>query len=515
MAQQNIGIRVGKPEIDSVVVVGCSLTGVDIVISVDGVGSFTITPSQLGTDHTPDQAGFVGNVTITGLSAYTKYTYTATQGNNSVSGYFWTAPDADDDFILMPITCDNNTSLSGSASGGYPQVRAIAEANPNKAVYFAHIDDHYGYPDLNQVDDGGIYVTSGGNAAHNTALVFDYALGVFAAFGLYGSANAYCTWGQDADRIWCMQNIPVLPQWGDHDCGVNEMGWAVDPTDNTGTPSPLTQFTNAKAVWDAFLLPLQGAAISTGTNAWEHTLGCIKLIAPDGITNGSGDGTGTTKPTGDVYGSTQVTDIINSCDDSIPFKMLLMQYGIRYKLDPPTAQSSGAQNPIGGNEGFTTPIAAHADYAQMMTDVGGLMTKSSCNGRSGVLIAVHGDYHVAEVARNANTQGTNDEWFYSINVGTINGSVNFNTAPLTAGDSADGSVIEYIEGTLGNSNWWVVPFYVYGSRDIKEIEVNFMDKNGATLWNKKFTERSMNDAIDVYFNVNANGSGSDVGGLGL
>lgn len=39
------------------------------------------------------------------------------------------------------------------------------------------------------------------------------------------------------------------------------------------------------------------------------------------------------------------------------------------------------------------------------------------------------------------------------------------------------------------------------------------DKLDALQWSGKFTERSMNEAVDIDFNVKANGSGSDSAGL--
>lgn len=520
MGQQTIGIRFGKPTANSIAVVGCSLSSGNITVTVNGA-STTITLSQLGTDHTADQAGFVGDATISGLTAYTKYNYTATQGSNSVSGYFWTAPESDDDFILIPITCDNNTSNGGVPAGGYSKVKSIAAENPGKGVYFLHIDDHLGYLDSNLVDDGGIYAVSDPIGPTNTAKVFDYALGAFAAFGLYGeSGNAYCTWGHNADRIWCMQNIPVLCQWGDHDAGDDDMGWDIDPAGAGGPPTAADKYTNCKSVYDAFCQPFAGTDIDgANSKAWEHGLGCIKIIAPDGITQASGDGgtpAQTDMPT-TVFGSTQIGNLITACDDEdYQFKIMPMMYGIRYLDDNGHEFNDGAQHAIGGNPTFTggAPTAAHADYAELFTDAGGLMTKASCNGRQGVFMTVHGDWHGAKVVRNRSTAGANDEWFYSISVGTINGCVNFETSGITVDTPVDESTPEMVDGTALGHDWWVVPFYVYGSREIKEIEISFLDKDGTELWLRKFTARSMNDAVAIDANVSANGS-SGVSGAGL
>lgn len=544
MGQQAFGIRFGAPAASSINVVGCSLTAGSITVSVDGVGDTAITITEIGTDNTPtqDRAGYVGNATISGLAPYTKYTYTATQGSTSYTGHFWTAPAATDDFILFGITCDNNGSVmpgDGTPPGGYKYLREIAEANPTKGCYIAHIDDHLGYTDASTIDDSagtGHVCTS--IPAKTSSLEYDYALSAFAAFGLYSeSVNAEGLFGQHEDYIWCMRNIPCLCQWGDHDCGDNEMGWQYDPTDNTTVsrdPSPKTAFDNSTAVWNAFLDPFRGTAIDAGNSeAWAHTLGCVKIIAPDGISKGSGDGTAgvgdRARPT-TIFGNTQVDNVITACDDSsVPFKILLMMYGIRYLDDhnPITAQNSGAQNPLGGNEVDLTasailPQAAHPEYARLFTDASSLMTKATCNGRDGVLFTLHGDDHKGLVLRNRNDQGTNQEWFWSFNAGTITGSQNFGQDAV-AGDIVDGT--EMKAGSIFDGDFsalgrlWYLRLDVYGSRPLKEVEIRSfqgarnLSLDPVLLWAGKFVEkRGGNDAHDL--DVDLSFISSSGGGIG-
>lgn len=531
--QQDFGVRFGRPDLNSLVVVAKSLVSGSVTVEVAGQ-TVTVELTAIGTDapighpYYEKQAGFVGSKTISGLETYKFYSYTATQNGNSFSATTITAPAIDDDFIVIPITCDNIESVNAHQDGvgGYTQIRAIAEANPTKGVYLLHIDDHYGYMDYCALDDAttgatGHKVTAA--TASDGDTVYDFSLGAFAAFGLFSeTGNAYCTKPQDDDRQWCMRNLPVLPSMGDHDAGADDMGWNIDPS-----VAGLSKFTNSQVVWNAFLAPFQGDNLLANTQAWSHTLGCLKIVAPDAISLARGQATtGVALPTGDLYSSAQVVKLIEALDDSeVPFKILSMANGIRYMqdTDPVTEFNAGAQHAIGGNSGFVRyPAVAHADYAQLMTDVGGLMTKSSCNGKMGVLISVHGDHHMAKVVEHKNTDGVNDEWFYGVNVGTINGSVNFDSSVVTVGTAVNGSTPMMADGVYDPTNvdnsghrWWVVPFSVYGSREIKEIEVDFMDYQGTTLWNKKFTERSMNDAIDVDFNVSEKGSSGSESGVGI
>jgi len=445
--------------------------------------------------------------------------------------YFWTAPRIDDDYIIIPITCDNNSSLTGGSPvvGGWSQVRAIAEANPDKAVYLMHVDDILGYNDTFSIDDGNVdgYVSP---QSDYDGWEYGYALASLAAYGLFDSTNAdtfsapYIDWGQQADRRWCYRNCPMLPQKGDHDSGHNEMSWDIVKTDDVtsitgGLATPKKAYDNSKVVYDAFLKPLQGASIQnldTGANHWHHTLGCLKIVSMDAMTNGSGDAVKNeawTRPT-DIFGANQVADSIAQMDVVLPFKMMPFANGIRYvgaddphpsaPLPPGTAHKNrlGAQNPFGDNpsvgDGLGSSIPAHAEYRQLFTNAGGLMDLDNTNGTDGVFFTVHGDWHSSKVTYNHSNTGDFDESFTSISVGTINGSVNFyGSAWDVPGNTFDGSTIDYADGGLFSNEWWVCPLFVYGSRAIPEIEAVVYDMNNNVLWNKKFVANSGNQAKPI------------------
>jgi hypothetical protein len=517
--QQKIGVRCGRPEKTSITFIVCSLSSSDITIVVDGQ-VHTVPVSAIGTDQpvVRAQAGYIGNVMIGGLSPYTKYTYKVYQDDFIVSNddkgkpfYFWTAPELDDDFIVVPVTCDNNTSLTNGTAvvGSWAEIRKIAEANPSKGVYIMHVDDILGYNDAYAMDDGQAdYVSSELSGASYGGWEYDYALGAMSAYGLYDSSSAtptwaeYIEWGQQADRVWCYRNCPMLPQKGDHDSGHNEMSWDIDRTDNVTlidgkTVTAFKDYEGSLPVYDAFLKPLQGASIrnaDVNANHWHHTLGCLKIISMEAMTNGSGDavdGVSPTRPT-NIFGANQVSDSIDQCDVVIPFKMLPFANGIRYVADlfggDAHKNQLGSQNPFGDNPSIAGGIPAHAEYRQLFTNAGGLMDLDNTNGVNGVMFTVHGDWHSAKVQRNQSTTGVNNEDFYSINVGTVNGSVNF-AGELIPLATFDGSTVEMSAGAqqFGNE-WWYTPMYVYGSRPTKEIEVEFKDMNGNMLWNKKFVE---------------------------
>lgn len=492
MPQQSLALRWGYSDGTTIKVVAHSLSSADVVVTVSGVSPVTFS-SMTGVGTVTPLAGkteafFAEGKTISGLSAFTTYTYTAVQGANSITGSFTTTPSINDDFAFFVGTCDNISSLGGSSPGMYEHIRSYMQTSGNLPVVgLLHLDDHYGYMDFNGVDDSagtGHKITAGDTYAYETATDYNYALGAGAALGLYSaSGNAFCTDGHDADRVWCMQNLPVWPQKGDHDCGKNEMGWST-ATDGVGLPS--TQYDNSLLVWNAILKPLQPPAIDgSNSNAWGATFGPVYIAAMDGITQASGDGTDYTAAPADLFGSTQISSVLSAMNNSSPFKILGLSNGIRYlNADNPHDYTDGAQN----------PIELHAtEYPALFTDAGSLMGMNATNGAGGTFFTMHGDYHGLKAQKNERANGTNAEWFYSFNVGTLTGATNF---PKIAADTVyNGSTVEYSEGVLNNHDYWCARVEVYGSRYPRECHVILMDKTGADVWSKKFVSpRGGNDA---------------------
>lgn len=486
MTQQLIGVRPGYATTTTCEVVVCSLNSGNAVITINNI-PFAVTMSQIGTDapvghpFNGAQAGYVGSVQITGLSAFTRYNYTCDQAGNRVTGSFLTAPSDTDDFSFFIGTCDNNTSLGGQAAGFWPQIRAYMEADgslPTAGILF--IDDH-GYWDFNSMNDSGgtgHYMTAGTtSAAVDGFKVYDYALGALGNFGLFeDSSDDYVAWGQDTDRVWCTRNLNYWPQWGDHDCGKGNIGWSVAKSGDD-----LTRFNNSGTVWTAFMDPLQPPAIDgVNSNAWGFTLGCVYIATMDAITNGTGNGDADTAPT-TIYGNTQIDSVLSALNNTSEFKILGIANGIRYTTTTGTGNDRGAQ----------FPLSLHAtEYKRLFTDSGNpessIMENSRTNGTAGTTVVATGDYHNAKVQKNTNTDGTLDELFYSIAMGTINGSTNF-ARPVVSGVS--GVELELAEGNDNGSDFWGCRVDVYGSRHKKELHITMLGPGGEVLWSKKFVHQ--------------------------
>lgn len=502
MAQLTFALRFGYSDGTTMAVVGYSLSSTDIVIALSVGGGVTLNGmAQLGTDDpnlsaTMPEAMFVDSDTLSSLTASTEYSYTATQGANSITGTFRTAPEAADDFSFFVGTCDNVSSLGGDAAGMYTHIKDYMQNGALPTACLIHLDDHYGYVDRNAVDDTagtGHRILESAADARDSATVYDYAVGVAANLGLYSDAgDPYVAGGHDTDRQYVFGNLPVWPQWGDHDLGANNMGWDVAIDGAGGPPTSTTQYTNAKAVWDKVLLPLQPTAIDgANSNAWGANLGCTYIAAMDGVSTASGNGTVEAAPT-TLFGATQIASVLSGLNNTQPFKILGLANGIRYLTEGVgtfTENSSGSQ----------LPIALHAtEYQALFTDNNALMDLPQTNGKQGTFLTVHGDYHGLKMQKNLGTNGTHDEWFYSINSGTLTGAINFKKIPASTTPyeaiAGEISTVEYSDGSPSGTgdnqhNYWALRFDVYGSRYPKELHVYLLDKTNTEVFSRKFVHQ--------------------------
>lgn len=521
-AQVQLGVRTGYATETSCKIVVASLADGDVTIT-GSWGTTTITAANM----VAIGAGFVGNTTITGLSSFTRYNFTATQGAKSTSGSFMTAPAVRDDFSLFFAGCDSHklTGNGGNVTGFWNKVHdyAVNGALETAGVFF--VDDH-GYVDRCVVDDTagtGLAVSDTTNGVQYNANVADYAIGYMAFLGMLGDTEQDAVaWGRDSDRVWCNQNLNYLPQWGDHEF-MNDFGFVC----NAGTAAPISGinptksgadvFAAGKAAWDAFFKPLMPTPLDGGYG-WAMSLGCVNLIAPDGITNATGDwDVGTEIPSdaggqiGTLFGDTQIDAILAYVNaNPKPFNLFGIGYGIRYLEAYSTPGASGVFS-----HGSQGAMYNHVltEYQRLFTGdpavanpQPSLMKSNYTNGVAGSTILLHGDYHHACVLHHQKAAYADNlaENFYSVHLGTINGSTNF-SMPLAEGASYDGTTLEYTSGwtnsTPGNHNYAGMRIDVYGSRSRPELYVTLMDSTGATMWAGKWMARSSNEALDTSYEV--------------
>lgn len=521
-AQVQLGVRTGYATGTTCKISVASLDAGEITVSGSwGVTTFPITPAAVG----EVTVGYTGSAEITGLDEFTRYTFTVTQGAKSSSGSFMTAPGQRDDFSLFFASCDNNTTHgSPYTTGFWDKVHEYVASGALPTVGVMFVDDH-GYVDGNRADDTagtGLMVSGAplGKGAHYYGLVSDYAIAYMCDLGmLQDTENPYVAWGRDADRVWCMQNLNYLPQWGDHEF-TND--FAFDYNKLTATVvgntsvSGIAVWAAGKAAWDAFMQPLMPPVFS-GSYGWAASYGCVNLIALDSITHGDGTWNRTDLPgvgtavINSMFGATQIDALLtwlNTPENQRPFNLFGMCNSVRYLTDN-FSVTPGAVNYIVYNCGAQHPIYDHClpEYQQLVTATGNtppsLMDNPATNGLTGATIWLHGDIHHAAVThhKKAAYTGNAEENFYSVVLGTISGSTNFNM-PIAVGESFGGTELVADSGwTNPEHNYAGTRIDVYGSKSKPELHITLMDSTGATMWAGKWYAKSSNEPVGLAYSL--------------
>ncbi len=517
--QVPIGVRIGYAKAPTAKMVVMSLSNGLITVTCNGV-SYPVAPTATDSDAPGfSPAGYVSVVTLTGLAEFTEYAYTVSQVGNAgqVSGSFRTLPSENDDFCFYFVTCDANALLAEvvhTGHGFYKNIRQqITAPGALPCVGILHVDDH-GYNSNRKFVTG----KPDGLESYNP-MTFNTAYAYCAAwlnhYGLhaspsgssgYGEAdttiNAYANndVGRSPDRVWCMQNLPVWPQWGDWEFW-NDIGMDF-PTTNPGVPNGYHKTYTGNVgnkdgggylAWQQLMAPLQPPSIAsadTDANHWAFDLGCIRVIATDGITNCAGNITtyeaniaasDTAVPQiTSMLGAGQIADIRAVSLHHLPFTMLGMMNGVRYMASSVSEWQSGAQHPIKNH--------CPAEFAALFTSAGSLSDKPA------TLFTMNGDYHNGHVYKHDITDGDIPTDFYEIGAGTMSRSTNFMADTVLAetpmGSAFRGSTVEHItEGVgagYGVGTYWGVKVSVFGSKQTREILIELMGADSSVMWSGRF-----------------------------
>lgn len=514
--QVPIGVRIGYAKAPTAKMVVMSLVAGDITVTCNSVG-YTVTPTATDADggvHSP--AGYVGEITILGLAEFTAYSYTITQVGNagSVSGSFRTLPSQNDDFCFYFLTCDANAVVAGAQHTGhgfYKNIRQQIADGGLPCVGILHMDDH-GY-NANRLCVTGKADTLDTTAPSALNTAYAYCAAWLNHYGLhtsptgstgYGEAdravNAYANndIGRSPDRVWCMQNLPVWPQWGDWEFN-NDIGMDFPttnpPTANgyhkTYTGSVGNKDGGGYLSWQKFMAPIQPPLLNAANgNAWSMDLGCTRVIATDGITNCNGSVTNynnliTTNDANvtqitSMLGSGQITDILGVGLHQLPFTLLGLMNGVRYMADSTSEWESGSQHPIKNH--------CPAEFASLFTATGSLSDKPA------TLFTMNGDYHNGHIYHHEITDGTLPTDFYEIGAGTMSRSTNFSADQVLSGTpiggAYKGSTVEHITQGVGvdyaNHTYWGVKVSVFGSKQTREILIELMGADSTVLWSGRF-----------------------------
>lgn len=449
-ARRNIGFLAGNPQLTTVQFLVASFWDDDITVEAFSTADRTGTPvctvivrdsAYVGSDPklakycddrgSADPNGdthlcWVGHSTLYGLTAGTRYYLTLTQSLGGpataieTDASTCTAPAAGTDFNVFVMGCDISFP-QGSATyyrgpGTHTAVYQRASANLDVPSYGVFADD-LGYAEgvglntgdpLSLIDDAG----TGKQAterAYVSLLAYDYGIFYLAWLGMLDDTDQYITrWGRDEYRNWNVRNIPWALSPGDHET-IDEIGYQF------AAATTYPQWAPGMAAWDDLFGPLLPTPdIRTATaGAGRHfslVLGDLRILCTDGVEFQSGD-TGSTYEIpaniSAVYGTNQLTDLLNAANNTEPFKLLVIGYGGQ---DWWRDQDTGTWKPQKWLGKYPLRLLQPTEWGRLFTDAGAspasLMDNPKTNGAEGCLLIAEGDTHMPCVIR---TYGYDDQ----------------------------------------------------------------------------------------------------------
>lgn len=518
-AQRAIGFFHGYPTTASVPLTLLTFSAdSDLVVTCNGVtytvAAATLAAQKLGNDRGADDgasqrfACYYAHVRLTGLQPFTRYPVTLEQTQGYTIGTaangarshvvlsdlsVLTAPEVGTDFAFYHTTCDRSfTSASGAGyrdGGGWNVIAARLRAG--EKLYLVHGDDWSGYIDRMPGSDVAVTGkerrnTTADNVAGGFAAPvyeYDYALGYLTGCGMLGDTSVESiAWGRQADRLYCLQNMPCLIQFGDHEFS-NNCGFSPAP----GVPaSSSPTYTAGLAVWTALYdnttvrcLPPSARNLDATAHHWHGELGDAKFASMDRVTNGSADlpalggGVGVTT----IFGANQIKDHLAALNTAHPFKFDVMTCGVKYWDNFGIANVTQSEGDFIEQQALKDNVPA--EHALLYTATGNtpksVSDNDALNGTDGVYISLHGDTHRQNFILH-HTEGFT-AW-YSGGIG--NAGPRGNVLQWVRGDTFDGSVLGYTSdpGVVTPSGVFngCLRVDVYGADTPKRIRVSLLDR---------------------------------------
>lgn len=502
LSQQQLTARPGAATATSVVIFLHSFFNTAATIVCNGVTTAVATGDwvAVGTDN-PDsvtypRACYKAQKTVTLPSKFDNYPFVVMQGVNVINGTCQNLPADTDDFAVFGRSCMYNAM---DATGFYDKIKAYAQTGPLKVAGTFDIGDH-GYVDNWKIDDTGAGGTglkfiksSWPSFPDGNYYSFEYAIGHMAYLGMLGSAA--CNFGRDEYHVWCNYNLNSYPQYDDHEFAQDLRG--------TGGP-----YAKAKIAYDDFYGAIQPPLLNAAHgNAWSLSIGCLKVVASDGISQAVAPNIG-----GSRFGSGQLADILNAFNTDEPFKWLTGDFGTRYLDANGVSDTSGAQQalyaeyPTDYQSLFTYTSASSATASLPLS----VMANPKTNGQQGVFVLTNHDFHqqICQWHKAPAYAGNLAEGFHMLSHGSDNrcGSPAMGStlnAAIKAGMASGnyytygGIEVRYASDPIPLPRPRGLRIEVYGSRTPKEMHIIQLDGNGSEVWHGRWLERSSNEVIPV------------------
>lgn len=399
-------------------------------------------------------------VTFSGLTAWTDYTYTVTQGSSSISGSFKTLPDNQTtDYAFFVTSCDKPANRVHPSAFTY--MRAIAEAADPPILFRLNPDD-LSYVDTYILDDSAHSGLATSAAPETSGDGEDYAIAWAAEVGLLNAAAGR----QFADRLWLNKNIGHCITPGDHaitgnHCRGEEGSGTYGGCDRAGGGLEEVALTE----WDAFVGDAQHSPLTTAINSYEmnnYAFECgpcrfamMDLAQTADPLSAGGSNEDEAKETHPAYGA-QLADVNAYLDvNTVPFKFLLLDTGFNKAGQP----WKGWWNDE-SDDWKTNTVDASTDLS----------------GTDGHIIGFFGDSHAQSTF--------SFDTFWAFGCGPVNST---STLPQTGTVAWSGARRMWRGAVTGDSASGLRPnsafthVIVHASESPKRIEVRHMDGNNGGI----------------------------------
>lgn len=448
-----------------------SFNAASVTVTLPALGrSIVITMSKVGDDRgTPDAAGethafWHGSGTFTGLGHFTEYSYTATQGSNTLSGKCRTLPGDKDNLRLFLTSCfypSPTGELGGNpdqVAGAWNYIRQQIESGPLPVVDVVHADDICYADRFIKPSDSGVGKTTTG-LPEVTLKQYDYALCYAATFGLVspdiaGGAFPFL----DSDYLFGIANCGLRYQDGDHEY-TNDLQPGNAPTPNPYHATPGDYNGAGLQVFNALIRPFIGtSARSADVNAhhWYQDYGPMRLIVTDPTCNYS---LNLAVPANTVmWGNNQIADLRAAWHVAHkPFKLVFNPlFGLRQPATEPDYKD--------GTSGFGTPD--EYDNLYRVTTSNSLMQSPYTNGSAGIAVVARGDWHRSAVCtfKQPASAGLAAEALTEVNIGAVTGSILRIAMTRAPGVTEDDVFFEHMSQESGGHSYYnVLQVDVYGA----------------------------------------------------
>lgn len=445
-------MRLGAPSTTGQRIIAASLSNATLTVSCSGgsvaVGSWSQRYDVSGVSI------YACTVTISGLSSWTEYTWSASQsGSSDISGSFRTLPgDQSTNFGIAFATCDSHNLRSMYDTTD--ALRAVCSAAPEPVLLRMHIDD-LDYVDAVDFTDSSTGISTTGEP-QDTGLSRDYAAAWYSHIGGIPSRPKW----RYGSRLWMNHNLPLVASPGDHGFENNHCRGQIGSSDyggcNRGAGATVPNLEeNALAEWMAFIGNGQSDLyLRSGKLHWGMEIGPCRFALFDHQLYCQPYESGVSPSSLVCYGSEQLGDIKTYLNvASVPFKFACLESGF----------VAGQGQPW---------YDWHPDEAAAWaTD---WLAEGDLNGTSGNLTIWQGDNHRPFAFEAASW------WLFCAGVYQDSPSV-YTSQPLVTGkgDPWDGTYRWVWQNSAGSPNglreiggfWWV---RVFAAETPKRITMQFI-----------------------------------------